>query len=412
MEISFTSSFSKGDDGQLFNSNKYSAVQLTPSIGYMLSDKTMVGAGFEATSSRYQNGSRTFYTQSSYGISPYGRYYFYSKEKLSSFLFINSAIAHFKYKNESDNFFSENGWAINASGGFGAQYYFAPNLAVHGEMGTILFENKNGGSYSHLVFANIGFRTFLNDRTPWEGDLMKSYLKKGNFVFGGEIDITSDNNDQDGINEINQINAKSMLTTLTVKPSLTSFLKDKLAVSIEPGFTKSGNGNYKQSSYSLDFSLEGYVPLGERFYFVPSVEIGFQKRNSKYYSVEPIFFGPIGGSVMLDTILRNEPNILNTGKLTLSFKYFTKGAAIFSTGVFYGVDHYVVKKYDYTRANNKWGINVGLEYFLAKNISFNTVASYSSGESRFEYGGAYPFIDTSGDEKIGIDFSINYFIFR
>ena len=411
IELGFSSSYSNNNYSEILRSQNVVTFQSALSFGKMINDRTMIGTGllhYSSTggidffSGRYQ--IKNFY------LKPFARYYFVKKEKLYGFGFVNTVVGYYSIEYEQLVGPQSKGWPVHAEGGFGVQYFLAPNIALLAETGTILYENDAASNLSKLFYTTVGIRTLMNDRTEWKGNLMNRYLKKGNYVLSGNFNLISNDIINTGLGALEDMKTKPMQTDIAVTPEVKYFVKDKLAVSVNPGLSGSWNGYFNTFNYSLGIGVEAYLPLGEFIYFVPSVYIQFGKTRDRYYTTQAIVT-PSGG-VLVDTVRATEFYIQNSGKIDLGIKYFANNATLLSAGTYYRLNNFVINENDYRRTVNAGGVYAEAEYFFAKNISLKISANYALGESRFEYDGAYPYVDSQDNRSIRFDLMVSYFIFK
>ena len=245
-----------------------------------------------------------------------------------------------------------------------------------------------------------------------EGVFVQRYLKKGNFVLSGNIDFSVDDNPFHGVSESGRINSKPSQISLRASPSLKYFAMNKLAVSIGSEYYGTWDGHTRVTSSRLEAGLEPYLTVGERFFIVPSAKMAYEKLQYKIHTVEFSTTPPPNSLSVADTVLKKYPFNTFAGETSLMFKYFTKGASIYSAGMFYGMSRQTQKEFEREITIKEWGLRAGLEYFFAKNVSLNWKVSYTKNNNKEVFGRAFPFGNEFEGRNIDFDFSIRYFIFK
>ncbi|MEO1263132.1 MAG: hypothetical protein AAFZ15_30260 [Bacteroidota bacterium] len=400
---------SRWQDDQGSRSNSFS---LSSSIGYMVSDRLMLGSGVSVLLAKGEDPFSGEVKNHRYSVSPFVRYYFLEEKRFMPYLFASSRLMRYKYLRESSPDNTSDGWVASGSGGFGANYFLGPNIALNSYIGTTLFQNRWHTGSDETLFGRVGIQLFINDRTPFEKGIQSNYLCKGNMIFSGGANLSIDDWEGMDFRGNPEIYAKPQEVRYYISPAVKYFISDHTAVSGRVSFSGYDSGTRKNLGYGLSAGIETFIPVNKQLFLVPSITVGAQREHStNYYLGFPPIFGGIGTST-IDTIEDKRIDYYIDGKLEISLRYFTEGASVFSAGTTYYVNHFIRPEFDYRYSWANFIYFLRHEYFFAKNLSFNTTLSYSrQGNNR---DGSFIFFIPSEEyqRNLNLSFSISYFMFN
>ncbi len=404
MSLEFISSISRQTETINQSTNKNSHVFISPSFGYMVTNRVMMGG--ELYYGRLKGETsyfRDYYFSKRIIFGPFARYYFLHQNKFSPYLFFRSRFTYTKNEAEWIIGTRRKDWVFSAAAGFGAQYFISPNIAVQANISTTIFQNDYYADLDDLLNINIGIQTFINDRSAVAQDLLNNYLKKGNYVISGSGNLTFDDNPNIEQDPSIVPNAKPILHVYNFAPRLKYFTSESVAVIL--GAELSGYGTGTESLFTIGTSggVEKYLQLGKRFYFVPSGTLSIRRsRNSYKVAINSTSPFPIKTS--------NGSTVHNlNGNIILSLKYFSKGTGIWSVGADYTNANQLQNSRD--KRTNKWcNYFLEYEYFFRKNLSLTgRVNFFTKGNKSNSV-----FILGSNGElpTSNFNFGLNYFIFN
>ena len=404
--LGFHSSFSRQVDANHHPPFKHTTYYLSPAFGYMLSNKFMVGGQLDYSLTKGSSSRGEDYLYKSIGIGNYARYYFLDKNKFSPYLFAQTSFEHQQSEAEWMIVPNEEKWVFSAAAGFGANYFFAPNVAVQANIGTSIFQNEEFANYDDILFGNIGIQTFINDRTGFSQDLMINYLKRGNFVISGNGNFTIDDNPSIENETFSSLFAKPTFHSYYFNPQLKYFTSNTAAVVFGASMWGFGQGSHSQFILGINSGFEKYFPIGKRLYALTAATLTVERsRFSQYGRVFsqldtlPVF--------AVDTIKQKITDIELIGDFDLALKYFSKRNSIWSIGANYVNSHFLKNSRD---ASTKKSFRIYMEYehFFLKNLSIVLKSNlYTRGNSN-------TFILGTEDnlQSFNFKFGINYFIFN
>ena len=414
VSVSFSSlsSFNKIIDPPPGTGSWSSYFRMSPSVGYMFSDRVMFGGGLGFSSGKGYSSYFENYKNRSVFASPLFRFYYFEKRKLMPYAYLQSDISWVRREYDREDIEPYNKWKVDINGGLGIDWFFAKNLALELNLGTVIFENKNAANRNPIFFANIGLRTFINDREAWGSyDIMERYLQKGNYILSGKLSFGIKYTRLFDGDITDPVKAKPLQKGLYLNPRLTYFVKDRTAISINPSLTLGGNGFSRYMSVALSASAQKYLPVAKRLFFVPRFSMGGRYGQSKQYRVETTFMLGLSGGIVRDTLLEGSHDYNANAGLDLAFSYFTKGRTIFSAGwmlslsnnyypekdkLLYGQQNLYFSTGYFILPNLKLGFRAEQEkYRLNRNASGTVQLPYGTRRSRFVF-----------------SFSLGYFIFK
>lgn len=403
--------------GEIEGNTDFTSSSLNPSAGKMLTDNWMVGSGIRLFASTGLGEESSFLSSSSFGVSPFVRYYRQLQPKLMGFGFLETNLLQRNMDEGITN--PEEGFTYWGTVGLGADLFIAPNVALEFKAGTQLF---NGGDFnvdrtnSNRAFINIGFKTFLVDRFAEEFNLQENYLRKGNYVLSGTAGFSIYDNIRIGLvltPEEEELNGYQF----NVSTGLEYFRTDNWVIGGSAGvFLTKVNSNHRLNS-SLAASSKYYQPINENLFFVPSVNLLYSRSTTngdyiRYLQADgeeitcgdslifPFFTEQANG--------RRMSNIIG-GEVSASLVYFTQSNALLEGGI--SVSHNInyfegEKMNDRTQAR----LFVGAEYFVAKNLALYGSLGYSFMDTQ-NHCGVFGFLDDKVHSG-ALSFGVKYFIFN
>lgn len=386
---------------------------LNPTAGYMVNSHLMAGTGLYLYYVKNYSSTTGLFTGKTLEVSPFIRYYYLPENKLMPFIFINSNFSWESedYERETEFYKSFNNLRISASTGMGINLFIANNLALEAYVGTPLFENKNVIEWNDLLVYNLGIRTLVNS---WDNsvtdDLIKRYLRRGNFKIGGNTGFSlSPNYRYYGEGQLKFLAApleKKVNTELSMK----YFTKSNLAFTFNPAYNFRNNGNTTVRSVQLGAGVEQYSLITGRLFFVPSFRFSARRQWSKYSIINTIF---TTGAPTLDTMQIKYHQTYLTAGFSAAIKYFTKNKIIYNSGVeLIFTNIYLNEITGRRNASGQQNIFLGLEYFFAPNLIAGVKLSHNISRRRVN---SYQFAQLpygQNNGKLLLSFSLDYFIFR
>lgn len=389
---------------------------LNPSVGYMVNSHLMAGTGVSLYYGKNYSSNTGLSISKTLGVSPFIRYYFFSENKLMPFVFINSSFSREiqEYEDEyvSANLTSFKTWRISALTGMGINLFIAKNIMLETYVGTTLFENKNVTPWNDLIVYNMGIRTVINDwdNSSCTGDLIKNYLRRGNFKIEGNTGFSLLSNSR-----YYEQGQTSFLTTplekeVNLEPSIKYFTKSNLAFTFNPAYNFWSNGNTKINSVQLGAGVEQYSLITGRLFFVPCFQFSAKRQWTKYSILKTTF---TTGAPTLDTLQFKRNQTYLTADFSTAIKYFTKNKIIYNVGVELMFTNIYPNEFKGSKyVSGEQNIFLGLEYFFAPNLIAGVKLSHNKRRIRTnsDQFAQLPYGLNNG--KLLLSFSLDYLIFR
>lgn len=384
--------------------------RLSPTIGYMVSPKVMAGGSIELSFSK----NTSFGYDQSYrkiNVNPFLRYYFYKRKRLNVYGFLYGHLSNSLRKAENEKNI-RTGWRPSVAGGIGAHFFLASNLALQSDIGTSLFQNKSRSGYSSVVFFDIGFKTFFNDRSFFKENIQSKYMKKGNAVISGSGRFNIYGNANYQYDDTGDIYTGLQVIAYSANPNLKYFINDRMAIQFSIPISGYHTKNFTYTGSGVSIGAERYMPLGKQTFFVPAISLKAENIRQKYNIVQ-IVTDPLTGRPTLNTSQQKDNIYLAEGELHLGFKYFTKKVSVFSWGGIYSFFRNVTDKNSFYQPINKLDFYLKHEYFLFRNLSLTTNLTYSIRESnRFNHYRLFSLPSDPSWTNWNLSFGVSYFIFK
>lgn len=153
---------------------------LTPSAGVFIADNLLLGTGLPlsyARSSDKIGSGKTINRNISYGLTPYGRYYFAGTNAHRFFGQVEGGISRFNYYYNSENSVAspavqrQNATAFNYGGVLGYNYFLTPGAALEVMAGYKRYDSfnvfdSNRQQSTGVLNVTAGFAVFLPSKLP------------------------------------------------------------------------------------------------------------------------------------------------------------------------------------------------------------------------------------------------------
>lgn len=429
-----------------------SGSRFSVSLGYMVSDKLMLGSGINFVSVVSLNNSNFNFQQSQYQIAPFIRYYVLEKNKLQLYSYINSSFTLSLTESTIDSKPWENQslGQFSTFGGLGISYFIAPNIAVESQLGTLMMESGNYSPLKNIqdgYFASVGIRTYIHDRFENPFQLKENYLRKGNqhIRIGGCFEPYHaqgfDYNELVNINGIEgfeYVERKSHFIHAWAEKS--RFITDRLSlgggfsIARTKGFSPSTNWNY---SLGINGVAEVFLPINDQLFFSPSFRVSYTHDiiNGFFWTRdlpngETIIAGAPepdatqiesingdGAPIFIQTVSNHENSLVTrtlhgqnyTFDLSPRISYFTKRNYLLETGLTVSSRHSTSKNFSsYHELTTQ--IFIGAERFFVKNLSVFGQISFNLTDSDNDIGDIELFGTMAWNSRL--NFGMRYFIFN
>jgi hypothetical protein len=416
MLIDFSSYYTKEKNRFYQGGNWTNFTSVSPSIGYMFTDKIMLGIDLSFYKIKGSVNSSVF--SKNLDIAPFCQYYFLDKNNFRPYLFLQTSFNHSKANTYNILYGPENynEFAFSAESGFGMNYFLSSNIALKASIGTSIFYNKNNAILEDLIDLDIGLQIFFKNEKNSSADLLEDYLKKGNYILSGSGHFIIDNNRYYGTENILSLGAKETSQDYGLTPQLSYFISDIAAISGGINFNGFSNGNSSRLHLGLMTGVDRYFAIDKRAFFVPSLTLFAGSIYIKQY--ETAFVpNPASGLLVFDTIQNKTSNYYLRGRFGLAFKYFTKGSSILSIGAdhSWSIIHFDFKDdllSNYSSKNAWWDFYGDYEYFFSKNLSALFRATFSLNRFRYGTDGIYLLDNNGGFRSVDFSLRLNYFFFK
>ncbi|MCR9289721.1 MAG: porin family protein [Bacteroidetes bacterium] len=422
--IDGNANFNLAGSNELFNEGSVLA-GFSIGLGKMVTSKVMVGTGISIGSGNFltfQN-NEPFSTQLyNYALSPFMRYYLNPPSKFRPFVFLDNELRRqiFEQKEGIDETNLKNRTHFSSFLGIGADYFLHPNVAIEAQLGYQIISSDEpiylaSNRLNDLSF-NLGIQTFLGQRRSEAFDLMDKYLRKGNFITSSQGYFRSDF-------ENNTFN-------LLLNPQLSYFVSDRVVLGGNFRFNHNKSQNFRSTGISLGANGKVYLPVGERLFLTPKINIdagiGISKANTfqlvhsggTIIVLDSIVTG--GGTIIvLDTLLNpltlEESEVRNTsfglsGDLALELNYFTQNNYLIFGGFRSQFQFNFDENLDLLNRSTILNLYTGIEYFFTENLSIRSVINFNLFDTARNGDDVNIFSNSS--KHLGMNISLSYFIPR
>ncbi|MEO1260663.1 MAG: outer membrane beta-barrel protein [Bacteroidota bacterium] len=386
---------------------------LSVRYGRMFSDHFMAGLGVSHFSSE---GSDGFYGQQkvrSIEVDPFVRYYFFRKNKFMPYVFAGADYTHYTLDTEALGVVYQEG-RIQVSAGMGLDYFITQNVALEAEAGTLVFDHKNAVDNGDLVFARLGWKTFLADVEKTETPLSQRFVRKGNAMIEGGFELTENYNTNVRSVDGEEVKAKPSEFQLEIDPEIQYFVSDQLAIRANPFWSRFGNGNRKNRRHGINLGIAPHCSISDHLFFIPAFSYGFGWEKYSQYVTQGSFIN-VSGTVLFRTevVEQSEKIRERYGQLQMAFKYITDNSFIATAGGVYNWTKRVEKRIvdrQSSDAELEWFVDV--ELFIAPNISFSNRLNYRKSMSVYENKLITSFPNDDSTRRFTSTFAVRFYIFN
>lgn len=156
-----------GWNKELNNNYKYASYEISPSFGYALSSKWMLGTGLSYFYSNYNNEAENSNFQSNnYTFSPFIRYYFSKPEKLVKIFTALEGNIYLQEGKSTTRFGSVDVTSTDyaARAMVGADYFITSSIALEGTL-RYLIDFQESSTANHYIGYRLSLQFFLQNQT-------------------------------------------------------------------------------------------------------------------------------------------------------------------------------------------------------------------------------------------------------
>ena len=411
------------------SSNLSSSGSIQPQIGYFLSDGILLGTtiGYSIENNTFRDFNNTFKSKNrAFLLIPFLRYY---PSPPSNPWFLQLDLEYNTRHNVLQTTDSNNniGKRLEANFGAGMNWFLTDNIALEGLLRYRLFDAKSGIFVNNSPLSSffedkqerffplaiqfqLGIQLFLNHlkTKKFSDNLVQHYLKKGNKIWGGQIQMNYDQADNDFSFELTPLYTH-FLTDFWAVHGLARFA----VVSRKRPISKQDNTNFSQNKSSSFAPLIGtsyHFKLWKNLFLVPESSIAYQH---SVFNFNILFADGTGMPTLQQLELSSKSVTFQSG---LSLKYFVIDRFIFSSR--FGSDYTRTNTTEISSVTSEqtdsltkiltFNWRFGMEYFLSDDLIFSInyitrISDIAMDEETLDFSIANP---TNNHFSIGLNYLI------